>query len=377
MQNDSLRSRKCINIQRHASRRGTTLVLMAFLLPATLAIAAFSINVVYMELARTELQITTDVATRAAGKTLAVTGDRNKAIAAAERLMTANPFANQSMSLSGANVVFGVSTRTAANKQYDFVQTNLNPNAVRINANGAINVPMLFPTLGVPVEFRPIKSAISTQTELDVALVLDRSGSMAFSTAEISSGTNPIWAPFGWKFGDPVPLHSRWLDAMAATENFLTLLGKSRLEERVSLTTYSSDVKIETDLSKDFNKIRQTLLKHTMQFKGGATNIGDAILNGIVSLSDAKYARPWASRVMIVLTDGIHNTGTDPLLAAKQAAARNITIYTITFSAEADIARMKQVAEASLGEHFHATDSAQLSVAFKQIAERLPTLLTH
>ena len=38
---------------------------MAILLPAALAIAAYTINVVYMELARTELQITTDVATRA------------------------------------------------------------------------------------------------------------------------------------------------------------------------------------------------------------------------------------------------------------------------------------------------------------------------
>lgn len=48
-------------------------------------------------------------------------------------------------------------------------------NAVHIDVNGSFKVRMLFPTLGVPVPFRPFKSAISTQTEIDIALVLDRS----------------------------------------------------------------------------------------------------------------------------------------------------------------------------------------------------------
>ncbi len=40
--------------------------------------------------------------------------------------------------------------------------------------------------MGIPIDFRPIKSAISTQMELDVALVIDRSGSMAYSATEIA-----------------------------------------------------------------------------------------------------------------------------------------------------------------------------------------------
>ena len=60
------------------------MAVLALMLPVILAIAAYAINVVYMEAARTELQITTDVATRAAGRMLAVTGDEEQALVADE-----------------------------------------------------------------------------------------------------------------------------------------------------------------------------------------------------------------------------------------------------------------------------------------------------
>ena len=358
-------------------RKGATLVLLCLLLPIVLGIAAYSINVVYMELARTELQITTDVATRAAGRTLAVTGSQQQAILAAERLMQANPFANQTMSLSGSDIVFGVSTRQAANQRYTFVPGK-NPNAVHIQANGKVKVPMLFPTMGIPIDFRPIKTAICTQTELDVALVIDRSGSMAYGVNEIASNLQPpAAAPLGWNFGQAVPPMSRWLDAVAAVDSFLQLLSKSSLNEHVSLSTYSHDFRLEVPLTANFSDLGKALAMNSAVFYGGATNVGDGILTGMNSLANKKLARPWASRVMIVLTDGIHNTGTDPITAAKIAANEDIMIFTVTFSVEADVARMQQVAEAGSGRHFHATSAAELNAAFKEIANRLPTLITY
>ncbi len=329
-----------------------------------------------MELARTELQITTDVATRAAGRMLSVTGSEQQAILAAERLMQANPFANQTMSLSGSNIVFGVSTRTAANQPYTF-KPGKNPNAVQIQANGQVKVPMLFPTMGLPINFRPIKTAICTQSELDLALVIDRSGSMAYGVNEIADGSMPAGAPLFWNFGQSVPLLSRWLDAVSAVDTFLDLLNKSTSSERVSLTTYGDSAQLEVNLSSNYFNIKSALFNHTLAFHGGATNIGGGIQAGIKSLADAKLARPWASRVMVVLTDGIHNTGTDPLSAATQAAAEDIMIFTITFSNEADKAKMLQVAEVASGNHFHAVSADQLNAAFKEIANRLPNLLTY
>jgi hypothetical protein len=79
---------------------------------------------------------------------------------------------------------------------------------------------------------------------------------------------------------------------------------------------------------------------------------------------------------MIVMTDGIHNQGPEPILSAKAAADKNITIHTITFSASADIARMKAVAAAAGGKHFHADNAVELVSVFREIAATLPVLTT-
>ena len=362
--------------RRMRNRSGSTATMLALMLPVVLAIAAYGINVVYMELARTELQITVDIATRAAGRVLAVTGDQQQAISAAEKLMNENPFANEKMTLSGSNIVFGVSTRFTELERYKF-GAGANPNAVQIQANGKIKVPMLFPTAGVPIEFRPIKTSICTQTELDIALVLDRSGSMAFAANEISGSNNPAAAPSGWKFGDRVPPKARWLDAVDAVQRFLTLMSASGHDEHVSISTYNDRATTDVGLVSDYKGITKVMDDTSARFQSGATNIGGGILAGASALGDKKSARPWASRVMIVLTDGIHNTGTDPLYAAQQAVAQNIQIYTVTFSVEADITGMQSVAAAGTGKHFHAVSGSQLADAFEEIAHSLPTLITY
>lgn len=354
-----------------------SLVLISLLLPVVLMIAAFAINIVYMELARTELQIATDVATRAAGRTLAVTGSKVEAELAAERLLTANPFCNQTLTLDAANIEFGVATRYSEAERYSFTRDNHNPNAVQLSSNGSLRVPPLFPTMGVPINFRPIKSAISTQMALDLSLVIDRSGSMAFATDEVSGAGVPAAAPFGWIYGMPVPPRARWTDAVNAVNGFLDLLSNTGQIERVSLSTYSTDAFADVALSEDYLPIKQTLVNHGTIFLGGATNIGGGMLAGLTTLSDKKLARTWATRVMIVLTDGIHNVGTDPITAANYLASQNVLIYTVTFSNEANIAQMQEVAKIGGGRHIHASNGSELIDAFNEIAHSLPTLITH
>ena len=210
-----------------------------------------------------------------------------------------------------------------------------------------------------------------------MALVIDRSGSMAYGVNEQTGYGNPAAAPKGWKFGQSVPPKSRWLDAVSAVHSFLELLSESRLDERVSLSTYSDMSKLDIELTNDYQSIKKSLETQSDKFSGGATNIGDGILDGIKSLASKARARPWASRVMILLTDGIHNTGTDPLYAAARAAEQDIMIFTITFSIEADIPRMEEVATVGAGSHFHAASASELASAFKAISDRLPTLLTY
>ena len=51
-------------------------------------------------------------------------------------------------------------------------------------------------------------------------------------------------------------------------------------------------------------------------------------------------------------------------------------ILTVTFSDDADITRMKAVAAATGGPHFHADDQAELVEVFRKIAATLPVMLT-
>ncbi|MFO1062819.1 MAG: VWA domain-containing protein [Pirellulales bacterium] len=354
-------------------RVGGTMVMLAILMPIVLAIASYAINVAYMELARTELQITTDIATRAAGRELTVTGDETKARAAAERLLQANPFAGHTLSLQEADIVFGVSTRYSEEERYQF-KLGKNPNAVKLDASGKVKVPALFPTLGVPVNFRPFKSAISTQVELDIALVLDRSGSMTYASDACSTGGS--WPP-GWYPGAPVPADSRWLDAASSVRQFTNLLTQTNHHEHLALASYSTLATCDHALDENYGACNTIIKEYSDCFLGGSTNIGDGILNGLSLLSDKKAARPWATRVMILLTDGIHTVGTDPIYAAQVAAGQNVSIYTISFSDEADIAVMDRIAAIGQGQHFHATDGSELTTAFHLILNNLPSLITY
>jgi Mg-chelatase subunit ChlD len=108
----------------------------------------------------------------------------------------------------------------------------------------------------------------------------------------------------------------------------------------------------------------------------GSTAISAGIDDAITVLT-GKKARPFAVKTMIVMTDGIHNLGPEPVLSARVANTKGIVIYTITFSDDADIKRMEDVAAATGGKHFHAPTAADLTRIFKEIAATLPVLLTN
>ncbi|WP_372896026.1 VWA domain-containing protein [Stieleria sp.] len=356
-------------------RRGATMAMLAILMPVMIAVAAFMINIVYMELTRTELQISLDVATRAAGRTLAVTGDQQQAVIAAEQMLNANTYANQTLALSETEIVFGVSTRHSEMERYNFGPGN-HPNAVKVETNGTHLVPLLFPSMGVPIQPRPMKTAIATKVELDIALVIDRSGSMAYSASEQADGSGPDAADDDWAFGDPVPPHSRWLDTVAAVDTFLSVMEQSHHDEMVTLTTYASKATVDVDLTHDYNSIRAALDHHSNHFSGGGTNTGEGITKGSAAVQKKNLARPWAAKVMVVMSDGLSTTGTEPVSAARMAAEAHVMVYTVTFSDEADTTTMQEVADAGAGKHYHANDSAQLNQVFEDIARGLPTLIT-
>ena len=198
---------------------------------------------------------------------------------------------------------------------------------------------------------------------------------MKFAADETSSGT-PDAQPSDWSRGDPVPPNSRWLDLESAVNAFCDELSATSKEEKIGLVSYSSTITREVDLTSDYTKISSACSAISNSFYGGATNIGGAIEDGIIAVTHPQYARPWAENALVLMSDGIHNTGSDPIDAAENAASQRIPIYTVSFSVEADTSRMQKIADMTGGTHYLATNSQELSDAFRDIARRLPSMLT-
>ena len=363
---------------RKSKRSGVMVALLAIVLPAMLMLAAFAINVAYMELTRTELQIATDAAARAAGRRLVLSGDKTAAINEGVDAASRNSVGGSSLALAGRNFDFGKCTRDGLSTRYDFVSTTGQANAVQVTTDRTVN--LFFSRLTSVNDFSTNQRGISTQVELDMAIVVDRSGSMAYSVTEDTPSTTfypPYSAPPDWEFGDPAPPDCRWRDTLAAIQAFLDDMGWTPQDEKITVLTYASSSTTDVDFTTGYESVATAMDTYTQAFDSGATNIHAGITGGINALSTSTSARAWATKAIIVLTDGRQTAGSDPVYAAQSAASQGITVYTVTFSDEADQYKMQQVADAGYGKHFHANTPGDLVNAFREIAKQLPTLITH
>lgn len=364
------------------SRHGGMLVFVAVVLPAILVLMAFAINLGWMDLVRTRTIIATDAATRAAGRTISLTGDLNQARKKSREIAQLNTIAGKEISISDSDFILGRSSRVSATGRYQFTPGGSNPNALRVrirrtnlSQNGPVN--FLFPKTFDSEKFEFEKTAVSTRVDVDLSFVVDRSGSMIYAANEKATGFPPLADP-SWSVGYPAPPKSRWRDLADATNSFIKEIEDSALDERVSLVTYGDSAALDRNLTNTYSLIQSGVAKYTNNFPTGATNIGAGLNLGIMSLGSTG-ARDSASKVVILMTDGKLNApagAPNPVDVAKKAAEKGILIFTVTFADEADQALMKTVAAAGGGQHFHASTGSNLSAILKTIVRILPTVLT-
>jgi Mg-chelatase subunit ChlD len=360
------------------------LVLIAFCLPLCVIMAAFAVDVAWMQLVRTELRTSTDAAARAGAKELSLAQDIQKARAQAKVVAKRNLVAGEPLLLANSDIQFGVSQQSSSTSRFNFTNGGATPNAIRVTGrrtsgslSGTVNL-LFSGVLGVR-DFQPQHVAASTILDRDICLVVDRSGSMMWT---LNGAQNPAGT------GDcdpPHPTLSRWGALNTAVSAFIDELEKTPQDERLALCSYSSDTTeckrkyrisdINSDLVANYTAIRDEMNRLSSAPVKGRTCISAGIDEGIKVLTGAK-TRPYAFKTMVVLTDGIHNLGAEPILSAQVAASKDIVIHTITFSSDADITRMKAVAAATGGQHFHAPNAKELVKIFKEIAATLPVLLT-
>jgi Ca-activated chloride channel homolog len=192
-------------------------------------------------------------------------------------------------------------------------------------------------------------------------LAVDLSGSMQTDDMELA--------------GQPV---SRFGAVEAIAGDFIA----RRSGDEMGLVLFGTHAYLVTPITYDLNAVRAQLQSAVVGLPGTETAIGDAIAVAVKRLS----ALPEQARVLVLLTDGVNNTGSiEPLDAARAAKAAGVRIYTIGIgatqmrvpgffgdqlinpSADLDANMLTTIARETGGQFFRATDSRQLADAYRAI----------
>lgn len=327
------------------------LPLVAVVLIILFVSACLAIDIARIHVTRSELRTATDAAARAGVEALGRLQSQDAAIAAALNIARQNNVAGQGLDLNPDQIVFGTSTQNP-DGSFSFDPDGPILNSVHVTGerrNGSPDGPvkMMFGPLFGVTQFETIQTATATRLDRDIALVLDVSGSMA--------------------------QNRRFPALQNALNVFLSELEDSPQEEHVSLTVYSTTARKRVDLTPNLQAIRDAFADES---PGGFTAIGEGLRKGLDSILHDPGARPFAMKSIIVMTDGNHNTGVFPDVVARDIAAANITLHTITFSDGANQALMETCAEIGGGIHLHARTNDELLEAFQTIAKTLRVLMT-
>lgn len=106
-----------------------------------------------------------------------------------------------------------------------------------------------------------------------------------------------------------------------------------RQGDRIGIVVFAGEAFTQCPLTLDYGILKELIAAIDFGIEPDGTAIGMAIANSVNRLrrSEAK------SKVIILLTDGINNSGAiDPLTAAEAASALNIKIYTIGVGVEGE-----------------------------------------
>jgi Ca-activated chloride channel family protein len=163
---------------------------------------------------------------------------------------------------------------------------------------------------------------------------------------------------------------------------------KGRPSDRIGLVLYAGESYTKTPITSDKSIVLGSLkeVKYDNRVSGG-TAIGMGLATSVNRLKDSKAK----SKVIILLTDGVNNSGTiDPKIASELALNFGIKVYTIGLGTngralspvglrpngsfvfdrvkvEIDEVLLKEIAKVTGGEYFRATNNKQLQEIYAEI----------
>ena len=378
---------KMISQGRHPHRRGAIVVVVVFAAVAVCCIAALAVNVAYIELTKTELRMATDAAAKASITTLGHTQNVNLATQSAINVAGAHQVANIPLNLTRTNLEYGRSVKVGSRYFFQPLQPNVPTEtitAVRVTSTlgGAGRQVLAFPSLLNMDRFNLSMQVAAAKIDHDICLVVDRSSSMAWdlTNRDFSYPGELNLLPKLQNFITPPHVTlSRWAALKSSINLFLELLRRNPFEPKVSLVSFASDYRfgdhnvtvssLDQPLTLSYTNISNSLAFYNTVPLMGATNISAGLTTAINHLNDPRFRR------VILFSDGLFTDGAHPTSMINIAKDNNITIYTVSFSAQADQNVMRNLARQTHGLHIHANTAVELRQAFRRIAETLPTVL--
>jgi len=213
---------------------------------------------------------------------------------------------------------------------------------------------------------RPRKVDISSQTKstkgVDIAMAIDVSGSM------LAKDLKP--------------------NRMEALKKVASNFVEGRPNDRIGIVVYAAEAYTKTPVTSDKAIVQDAIrsIKYDNVLQDG-TGIGMGLTTAVNRLKDSKAK----SRIIILLTDGVNNSGTiDPRTASEIAKEYGIKVYTIGIGTngqamfpvakdangklvfrkmpvEIDESLMKEIAKATDAKYFRATSNKKLQAIYDEI----------
>ncbi len=207
-------------------------------------------------------------------------------------------------------------------------------------------------TIGFAVFVLAVSVSYFSVTEVenpqrDIYLVIDVSGSMA-DQSKITFAKN------------------------AATEFVNAFQLDNSSDYRIGLISFEARVNTLAKLTDDPSGLKDAI---SLLHAEGDTAMGDAIRT-----ADDLFAQETGSdarKTVLLLTDGISNTGMNPITAAQNAKVSGLTIFTVAYGNDADISTLNQIATMTGGKFYKALSGQDLVTTFGNIADVMISPVAH
>jgi Ca-activated chloride channel family protein len=147
---------------------------------------------------------------------------------------------------------------------------------------------------------------------------------------------------------------------------------KERYDDNIGVTVFGSYAYSSVPLTYDMNAVTYLLNFLNVGIAGENTAIGEGIANATELLQKGEAKE----KVMLLVTDGYHNSGAiSPKQALDEAVKRGIKIYTIGIGKKGDYdeALLKLIANNSHAKMFEASDVSSLQDIYSEINKLEPS----